>query len=115
MLRPLCAAATLLSALALMATPAAAASPGLLTLFSAPNFTGPTNNVSYTSCDNFVGRVPGQRVGSFDNRPLPGCRVVLHALTGDFTLCAGRGVVPPASRQVNLYSIRAGASAPCPG
>ncbi|MEU4234611.1 hypothetical protein AB0F17_60925 [Nonomuraea sp. NPDC026600] len=57
--------------------------------------------------------VPGQQVGSFDNRPLPGCQVILHALSGDLTLCAGRAVVPPAQRRAIFYEIRTGASAPC--
>ncbi|MEV0383984.1 hypothetical protein [Nonomuraea sp. NPDC050643] len=113
--RAVCATATAAAALVLSAAPATATSAtGGLTLFSDTAFTRPTNNVTYTSCDNFIGRVPGQRVGSFDNRPLPGCRVVLHATTGDFTLCAGRGVVPAAFRQVLLYSIGTGTSTACP-
>ncbi|MFI6733189.1 hypothetical protein ACIBI9_09680 [Nonomuraea sp. NPDC050451] len=111
--RAACVAATIVSALALAAAPAGAAT-ARLTLYSDTAFSRPTNSVSYDTCDNFIGRVPGQRVGSFDNSPLPGCQVVLHSLGGDFVLCAGRAVVPAAYRQVVLYSIRTGTSTACP-
>jgi hypothetical protein len=111
------AAATILSTLILTAVPAtaalAASATGHLTLYADTAFSQPTNSVSYPTCASFIGTVPGQRVGSFDNSPLSGCQVVLHALTGDHILCAGRAVVPPAFRRVILYSIRTGSSAPC--
>ncbi|MGW0808011.1 hypothetical protein [Nonomuraea sp. NPDC002799] len=117
--RRACAAtAAFAAALAVIAVPAGAASAAppvaRLTLYSDTAFSRPTNSVTYPACDAFIGRIPGLRTGSFDNSPLPGCQVVLHALSGDYVLCAGRAVVPAAFRQAVLYSIRTGASVPCP-
>lgn len=107
-------AATVLATLTLTAYPAAAAATGRLTLYSDTAFSQPVKSVTYSACEDFVGYISGQRVGSFDNSPLPGCRVVLHAVSGNYTLCAGRAVVPQAYRQTLLYSIGAGSTAPCP-
>ncbi|MFC4112200.1 hypothetical protein [Nonomuraea zeae] len=109
-----CAAATILLALTAVPAHAASLATGRVTLYSDTAYSRTTNSATYEACDNFIGRVPGQRVGSFDNAPLPGCRVVLHSLAGDYLLCAGRAVVPPAFRQVILYSIGTGSTTPCP-
>ncbi|WP_219462535.1 hypothetical protein [Nonomuraea rhizosphaerae] len=108
----MCATVTAIATLIIMALPAHAA-VGRLTLFTDTNFAQPTTNISYESCQAFIGVVPGRRAGSFDNQPLPNCQVVLHALSGDLTLCAGRAVVPPAYRQAIFYEIRTGNSVPC--
>jgi hypothetical protein len=112
-----CAAVTIFSALALTAVPAHATSTSATarpTLYSDSAFSEPTNSLTYESCTPFYGTVPGQRVGSFDNSPPPGCQVVLHSTGGNYVLCIGRGAVPAAFRYVPLYQIRTGTSAPCP-
>ncbi|MGP3959120.1 hypothetical protein ACTWPT_24225 [Nonomuraea sp. 3N208] len=103
-----------LSALTLTAVPAHATATARLTLYSDTAFSQPTNSITYSSCTPFYGTVPGQRVGSFDNTPPPGCQVVLHSTGGAFVLCIGRAVVPVAFRHVVLYQIRSGTSVPCP-
>lgn len=114
--RAAAAVAAVLTALTLTAAvPAsAAAPPGEFTLYSTTTYTNPVKQIVYDECAPFIGSLLGRTVGSFANAPLPGCQVVLHALNGDFVLCAGRGVVPPALRQVYLYSIRSGTSTACP-
>lgn len=96
------------------AAPAMAASAppaiGHVQLFTNPDFTGSIGLISYTSCG---GASSARVVGSFDNRPLPGCQVVLETVAGPYVLCAGSGVVPPAYRNAHTLSIRAGQSKPC--
>ncbi|MEV0310539.1 hypothetical protein [Nonomuraea fuscirosea] len=109
-------AAAAIAALTLTAAvPAsAAAPPGEFTLYSSTTYTNPVKQIVYDECAPFIGSLLGRTVGSFTNAPPPDCQVVLHALNGDFVLCAGRGVVPPGLRQVYLYSIRSGTSVACP-
>ncbi|MFD1545268.1 hypothetical protein [Nonomuraea guangzhouensis] len=110
--RAACAAIAAIAGVIFMAAPAHA-DVGRLTFFADTAFSQPTTNISYSSCDAFIGLVPGQQVGSFDNRPPSGCQVILHALSGDLTLCVGRAIVPPALRRAFFYEIRTGASVPC--
>ncbi|MFG1949400.1 hypothetical protein [Nonomuraea sp. NPDC048826] len=97
---------------ALLVAGPAAASAGKVILYRNADFTAPTATRTYTTCAGtatFTGPV-----GSFDNRPPPGCAVTLQTRTGAvFTLCAGRGIVPPAYRDATRAAIKPGASAPC--
>src|SRR5262245_62801238 len=76
----------------------AAASSGKVILYGAADFTAPVIARSYTTCTGTATLTDS--VSSFDNRPLPGCSVILQTRAGTtFTLCEGRGIVPPAYRE----------------
>jgi hypothetical protein len=113
-IRVLSMAAAALSALALTAVPAqASAAETGLTLYADTAFTQPVTNITYQTCTDFIGFIPGMQVGSFDNRPPAGCEVILHTSAGDYYLCAGRSDVAATHRQAILYTIRAGLTPPC--
>jgi hypothetical protein len=98
------------------ATAGAVASPtatGKVTVFPRTDFTGPPLSFPYTSCRPSSSRVV-RLVGSYDNRPLDGCQVVLRNSRGaEHKLCAGRAVVPPRFREGPRLIIRPGGTAPC--
>ncbi|GGS60810.1 hypothetical protein GCM10010156_19420 [Planobispora rosea] len=53
-------------------------------------------------------------VGAFDNRPPPGCQVVLVNREGaGKVLCVGRGSVPNEFRQSQIVRIQPGTAPPC--
>jgi hypothetical protein len=107
-------------AVAIAAAAPAAAAPaapttGVVTVFANTDFTGPVAQTSYLSCRPSVGRRL-DRAGSFDNRPLAGCQVVLRSSTNpgaSLVLCGGRGTTPPPFQQSPVMQIRPGASRPC--
>ncbi len=90
----------------------AAASSGKVSLYRNADFTAPAVARSYTTCTGTATLT--SPVGSFDNRPLPGCSVILQTRTGAvFTLCIGRGIVPPAYREATRALIKPGTAPPC--
>lgn len=84
---------------------------GVVTLFQNTDHTGTAQSFRYSAC-GLNGRLSGV-VGSFDNRPLAGCKVVLSNGYGRFELCAGRGVIPERFRVRSLLSTESGTSRPC--
>ncbi|WP_155343710.1 hypothetical protein [Acrocarpospora pleiomorpha] len=95
----------------LAAGPAAAAS-GKVTLYRNADFTAPAVARIYNSCTGTATLT--NPVASFDNQPLPGCAVILQTRAGaTFTLCAGRGIVPPAYREADRALIKPGTTPPC--
>jgi hypothetical protein len=94
--------------------PAGAATVGRVTLFANPDFTGATTLVAYPGCSPTYSAVTWQ-VGSYDNRPADGCRVVLRNAAGaEHPLCIGRAVVPVEFRQGPRLIVRQGISFLCP-
>jgi len=73
----------------------AQAAAGKVTFYSQADFTGTTRSISYTACDGAVTLLASPPL-SFDNQPLPGCKVQLLTTASRIwgTLCVGRGVVP---------------------
>lgn len=84
---------------------------GIVTLFQNTNHTGVAQFFRYRACA-LNARLTGS-VGSFDNRPLAGCKVVLSNGYGRFELCAGRGVIPERFRVGSHLSVERGTSLPC--
>ncbi|MFC4116600.1 hypothetical protein [Nonomuraea zeae] len=96
----------------LVAGPAAAAPAGKVILYRNADFAAPAVARSYLTCAGVAALA--HPVGSFDNQPLPGCSVLLQTAAGaTFTLCTGRGVVPPAYRAAARAVIKPGTAPPC--
>lgn len=85
---------------------------GVVTLFQNSNHTGVAQVFRYQACGGLHARLTGP-VGSFDNRPLAGCKVALLNGYGRFELCGGRGVVPERFRLGSTLSVELGTSRPC--
>lgn len=86
---------------------------GRVTVFANPDFTGQQVAISYLSCQQASSRLLRQ-VGSYDNRALAGCQLVLRNSGGaEHVMCAGRAVVPASFRQGTRLIHRPGPSRPC--
>jgi hypothetical protein len=90
------------------------ASPtGQVTLFADANLQRPVFKHGYGTCLRPVRYPLTATVRSFDNRPAPGCQVVLTSGITSVVLCTGRGPVPSAVQLAPAVTIRPGSSPPC--
>lgn len=95
------------------AAPIDAAPVGNVVFYEKTDLTGSQTVLSYVSCDKPVEGLLGT-VGSFDNRPLDGCRVQLMGpSTFWVTLCEGRATLPPTLRRSPLVRIVPGTAPRC--
>jgi hypothetical protein len=70
--------------------------------------------VTYTACEPRFQRPVPVEVTSFTNTPLPNCQAVLINNEGQrFTLCQGRGTIPPAFHQSRQLLIQPGNTPRC--
>lgn len=91
-----------------------AAAIGQVTLFENADFSGRQWSISYPGCPGPSVRPVSGQVRGFDNRPAPGCRVVLSNRSWSFELCAGRGAVPAGFQDSPAVRVEPGGSVPCP-
>ncbi|MCG5221016.1 hypothetical protein [Streptosporangium sp. KLBMP 9127] len=90
------------------------AASGQLVLYKEP-FVGPATTIIYTSCQPARNHQTASSIGAFDNRPLPGCQVVLINRVGATkVLCAGRSTVPADFRDAPQVRIQPGTAPACP-
>ncbi|MFD9944896.1 hypothetical protein ACFWYW_39330 [Nonomuraea sp. NPDC059023] len=84
---------------------------GRLALYSASG--AAVIRMSYAHCTTSVGRGYSSAT-SFDNAPLPGCKAQLrNAVGGTWTLCVGRGLIPPSFQHNATVRIVTGNAPAC--